>query len=196
MEENNQNQNKNTTNKKRDFILNEDVKATTTKDIIMGIVDINRFDDEQQEKDPNYIRKPIHLIVNTFGGSVYEGFALTSTIDTSRTPVYTYLIGKAMSMGIPIFASGHKRFAHPLGTFMYHSIKVGLHDVIVGIEQELEQIKQLQRQYDDYILSVSNLPKHLMEEAKMMKKDWYFTAQQGLEYGLVDEIMVSTRRAQ
>lgn len=184
-----------TTRKKREFILTEDVKASTVKDIIIGILEINRHDDEEQEKDSDYVREPINLIVNTFGGSVYDGFALVAVIDTSETPVHTYLYGKAMSMGFIIFASGHRRFAHALATLMYHQISVGVHDKVEGIEQTIEQMKALQRRYDNYILSVSDVPQRQMDEAKVMKREWYMFADEAKDYGLVDEILLSKRSA-
>lgn len=193
MSENNEKQNNNKSKKKREFILTEDVKSSTVKDIIMGIVEINRHDSEKQSEDPNYVREPIKLIVNTFGGSVYDGFALVGVIDTSETPVHTYLYGKAMSMGFLIFASGHKRFMHPLGTLMYHQIILGTHDTIKGVEEDLEQSKNLMRMYDNYILMVSNVPKEKMDEAKQYKYDWHIGAYEAEGYGLVDELLVPNR---
>lgn len=181
---------------KRDFILNENVKEASVKDIIMGIVEINRHDSQQQKEDPSYVREPITLIVNTYGGGVYDGFALTSIIDTSETPVHTYLYGKAMSMGFLIFASGHKRFAHPLATLMYHEITTGLNDKIEGVKQSLEQTEVMMNTYDNYILSVSDVPLHKMNEAKKFKREWYMTATEGFNYGLVDVLLKSTRQKQ
>lgn len=185
-----------TQNRKRDFILNENVKETSVKDIIMGIVEINRHDSKKQKEDPSYVREPIVLIVNTFGGGVYDGFALVSAIDTSVTPVHTYLYGKAMSMGFIIFASGHKRFAHPLATLMYHEISTGLNDKIEGVKQSIEQSEVLMDTYDNYIVSVSDVPLHKMNEAKKFKREWYMTATEGYQYGLVDELLKSTRQRQ
>lgn len=193
--ESNKNNTNNTKNasSKRDFILTEDVKSTTVKDIIMGIIEINRRDDEEEEKNHLYIRKPIRLIVNTYGGSVYDGMALVGVIDSSETPVHTYLYGKAMSMGFIIFASGHRRFMHPLATLMYHEFTFGAHDKIEGVEQSLEQNNKLMKRYDNYITQVSNVPQKKMDNAKRRKKDWYIFVEEAMEYGLVDEIITSKR---
>ena len=194
--ENNKKSNENkVTRRKREFILTEDVKSATVKDIIMGIVEINRHDDEQEKKDENYVREPIKLIVNTYGGSVYDGFALTAVIDTSVTPVHTYLYGKAMSMGFIIFASGHKRFMHQLATLMYHQFSLGIHDKLEGIEQNMEHNKALMHRYDQYITHVSNVPQSKMDNAKKMKQEWYIFAEEAMSYGLVDEILKSKRSA-
>jgi len=178
---------------KRDFILNENVTESSVKDIIIGIQAVNRHDDKKQKEDPKYVREPITLIVGSYGGSVYDGFALVAVIDTSETPVHTYCFGKAMSMGFIIFASGHKRFAHPLATFMYHQISTALGGVIQEIKESLEQSEVLMVTYDNYILEHTNVPKHKMDYAKERKQDWYIPATEALHYGLVDELLVSKR---
>lgn len=195
--DNNKNESKNNNNSnvvKRHFILNEDVTASSVKDIILGIIEVNRHDKEKEKEDSTYIREPITLIVNSFGGDAYDGMALVSVIDTSITPVHTYCYGKAMSMGFIIFASGHKRFAHPLATFMYHELSVGYKDSIEGIYQYVGHLKELQEQYDEYIFSVTDIPREKAEEIKKTKQNWYFFAKEALEYNLVDELLISTRQ--
>src|SRR5690606_12507165 len=140
------NTNNNTTNnnqsvtvsKKRDFILDGKVGEDTIRKISEAIIDINRYDEEQEVKNSDYVRKPIELIINTYGGSLYDANLMIGVIETSKTPVHTYCHGKAMSAGFYIFASGHKRFATPLATFMYHDGSVGMHDTIHGLKYNLE----------------------------------------------------------
>jgi ATP-dependent Clp protease, protease subunit len=184
----------NSETRKREFILNDTVSNTSVKDILMGILDINRKDEERESKNPNYIRKPINLIVNTYGGSVYEGFGLVAAIDSSETPVHTYLYGKAMSMGLLIFVSGHKRFAHPLGTLMYHQISTGVQGKIEDIKKALAQAERLNDTYDNYLMSVTDIPKELLEDTKAKKEELYLPALEAIEYGMVDEIIPSRRR--
>jgi ATP-dependent Clp protease protease subunit len=182
--------------KKRDFILNDDVSASSIKDIIMGILEINRYDEEQLEKNEKYVRRPINLIVNTYGGSIYDGFALVSVMDTSKTPVHTYCYGKAMSMGFLIFAIGHKRFAHPLATFMYHNGAVGMHDDYKGLEYGLEQGKSIVAMGDRYITSITNITQEKLDHYKERRQNWYMFAEEAFEYGLVDELLTSARQVQ
>lgn len=174
---------------KREFFLNGNVSEESVKDIIAGIFEVNKYDDEQEKKVIGYNREPIKLIINTYGGSVYDGFALVSAIDSSVTPVYTYCLGKAMSMGFMIFASGHKRIAHPLATFMYHQISSVSSGFIKEMEEEIEHSKRLQEAYDRYILSRTNLPNDKLEQVKATKSNWYMFADEAIEYGLVDELL-------
>lgn len=193
----NQSQNKDntkTSSKKRDFILDGKVSEETIRKITEQIIEINCFDEEQEEKDVNYVRKPINLIINTYGGSLYDANLMIGVIETSKTPVHTYCHGKAMSAGLYIFASGHKRFATILATFMYHDGAVGMHDTIHGLQYNLKHQTELRDRYDNYIVSMTNLPKHIMDEKKRIKEDWYMFAEEALGYGLVDEIIPFRRR--
>lgn len=178
---------------KRDFILNENVTESSVKDIVTGILAVNKHDNEKKGKDSNYVPEPITLVVNSFGGTVYDGLSLVGVIDASDTPVHTYCYGKAMSMGFIIFASGHKRFASALATFMYHQISTMTGGFIQDIKEAIEQSEELQVTYDNYILANTSVPKHLMDKAKSSKENWYIPAQEAFNYGLVDEILVSKR---
>ena len=74
----------------RNIVLSSDIDSTTVGDIIEIIMDINTFDDELEESLQNYQREPIKLVVNSFGGSVYDGFALIAAIEHSKTPIHGY----------------------------------------------------------------------------------------------------------
>lgn len=182
------------TKTKREFILNKNVGESSVEDIIIGIRAVNEYDTEQEEKYASYVRKPIKLIVNTFGGSVYDGFALVGVIDSSETPVYTYCFGKAMSMGFVVFAAGHKRFAHPLATFMFHQVSNTLAGKANEIEESLEQMKELQRMCNEYLFEVTDLPVKKIKKTIKNKTEWYFTASKAVEYGLADELLTSKRK--
>jgi ATP-dependent Clp protease protease subunit len=178
---------------KREFSLNDEVKSSTIKDIIAGILEVNKYDDEQEEKVVGYKREPIKIVVDTFGGHVYDGFGLVATIDSSRTPVHTYCYSKAMSMGFIIFASGHWRFAHPLATFMYHELSKSTGGFLKDIEESMEESRRLQSVYDTYIGSVTNIPQALMDKTKNSKTNWFISATEAKKYGLVDKLLTSKR---
>jgi ATP-dependent Clp protease, protease subunit len=182
------------TTRKRDFILDGKVGEDTIRRITEQIIDINRYDEEQEVKDSNYKREPINVIINTYGGSLYDANLMIGVIETSVTPVHTYCHGKAMSAGFYIFASGHRRFATALATFMYHDGSVGMHDTIHGLKYSLEHYTELRDRYDNYMVSVTRLPKHIMDEKKRIKEDWYMFAEEALGYGLVDEIIPFRKR--
>jgi ATP-dependent Clp protease, protease subunit len=174
---------KNNQTNKRNFILDGKVDEESIRNIVEKIIDINLEDEGNREP------KPINIIINTYGGSLYEANLMIGVIETSRTPIHTYCYGKAMSAGFYIFSAGHKRFATPLATFMYHDASVGIHNSIEGLKKDIEWQERLRNQYDAYMLSVTNLPKHIMDYKKERQQDWYLTAEEAFGYGLVDEII-------
>lgn len=180
--------------KKRDFILDGKVSEETMKKIVESILSLNRQDKDKALEDSAYEPEPIKVIINTYGGSLYDANMLISVIEYSETPVHTYVYGKAMSAGFYIFSAGHRRFASPLATFMYHDASVGLHNTIEGLKVDLEHLIELRDRYDAYMLSVTNLPKHIMDEKKKLKEDWYLDAYEAQGYGLVDVVLPFRKR--
>ena len=174
---------------KRRFILSDRVEEKTVKDIITGIYDVNDYDNEQEESLKEYKRKPIELIINTFGGEMYDGFALAAAIVTSRTPIHTITLGKAMSMGFLLAVAGHKRFAHNLTTFMYHDYFLEPWGKSKKLKREIGEADRLMKQYDEFILKRTKLSKEQLDRVKENEDDWYISAQEALEYGIVDELL-------
>ena len=195
MSENNNSKNNNNDNngrndyKNRDLILDGVVNESSIRKLVEDILEINKHDRKEKQKNQEYTAKPINIIVNTAGGNLYDANLAVGIIETSETPVHTYCHSKAMSGGFLIYSAGHKRFATPLATFMYHDGAIGLHDKIENLKVDLDWYAQLRDQMDEYLLSVTNLPKHIMDMKKRLKEDWYLTAQEAFGYGLVDEII-------
>lgn len=179
--------------RKREFLLNKNVSAESVQNIIEGINEINRYDVEQEEKDENYIRKPIRVIVDSYGGSIYCGLALINTMDTSETPIHTYCFGKAMSMGFAIFIAGHRRFVHKNAYLMYHDASTSLGGTVEGIEQSVKQIKRVVRSLDEMIVEYTNVTMTRLNRVKKTKADWYLSGTEAIEFGIADELVKSTR---
>ena len=173
----------------RNIVLSSDITAASVGDIIEIIMDINTFDDELEESLQNYQREPIKLVVNSFGGSVYDGFALIAAIEHSKTPIHGYCYGSAMSMGFIIYISTHYRFAHRMSTFMYHEISDVFWGNITGQKQNLKECERLQKIYDEYILERTKIPVNKILDYKTRKEDWYMSANEALKYKIVNQLV-------
>lgn len=182
------------TSPKRDFMLNKDVTASSLETIILGIHEANKYDDEKSAEKVNFVRKPIKIIIDSYGGECYSGMALVNTIDTSKTPVHTYCYGKAMSMGLTLFAAGHKRFAHRLATFMQHQLTGGGRAKLVDLADSLDEKMKLQEMLDDFLVERTEIEKETIMKFRETKTDWYFNGQEAFEYGVVDELLESRVR--
>ena len=177
-------------NPSRTIILSSEVDDASVSEIIQYICDINDFDDEGEENLVEYERKPLKLIVNSFGGSVYDGFALIGVIENSRTPIYTYCYGSAMSMALLILVSGHKRFGHRLSTFMYHECLDELaYDKLSILTENIEETKRVMNVYDSFLMEKTILKKKQLDEVKKLKKDWYMSPDEALKHKIIDKII-------
>ena len=101
----------------REIYLNDiDVGAGQTID---GYIRFwNHYDDSHDI--PIEERVPIRLYIDSAGGSLTDTFTIIDAIALSKTPVYTICIGTAYSGGFFCFIAGHKRFAYPNASFLYH----------------------------------------------------------------------------
>jgi len=177
--------------KDRVLILGEDVEQGAVKEIIKAIYDINLDDEEKDAVYKDYERPPIHLILNTFGGSVYDGLGLIGAIELSSTPVIVTCLGSAMSMGLFVLAAGHYRRAHHLSTIMYHQISLMSSDKIEGFKNDLIEAQRLENMCEDLLIKRTKLTKDDLKGYKTRKSDWFMNAQEALKWGIIDEIIGS-----
>jgi ATP-dependent Clp protease protease subunit len=152
---------------------------------VENIFEINEFN--EYFDDP---KAPIKLIINSPGGSVYDGFALIGIMETAEIPVHTYAYGQIMSMALPIFAAGDVRFCSPYTTFMYHNISWdSMYEKIEWHRQELKEGDRIQKMYNDILKKRTELPKAKMEETVKTKSEWYFGSTEAKKWKLVDHIL-------
>ena len=129
--------------KNRTIWLDDTVDETTAIPITKMILAWNREDNEKNISPE--LRKPIKLFIYTCGGGVEEIFHIADIIELSKTPVYTYNMGIALSAGLDILISGHKRFALKNSKALYHSGSAGISGTAEQIQSQTAQYsKQLE----------------------------------------------------
>lgn len=170
---------------KRAFYLSDDIDSKTVTAIIEGIHSINKKDNKEEKELKNYTRKPIRIYINSFGGSVYDMWGLIDTMLNSKTDIYTYCTGYAMSAGFKIFLAGKKRFANRHSTFMYHQLSYGIKGKIQDIADDLEESEYIQSEIEEYVVSRTMITKEKLGEVRKLKKDWYIHYPDFEKYGIV-----------
>lgn len=188
--------------KERTINLFGDIDEDTVNDTIERIVKLNISDEEYITDIIRNIRSvgfsispdlievpPIIINLNTPGGYCYDGLALCDSIRTSDTPVKIICYGKVMSMGIPILLSAKYKAAHKNTTFMIHGLSSGAFGKAEQIRENVEEINRLESLVTQYILEHSKFPKKKMKEIIEKKLDYYFTAEEALQYKIIDEII-------
>jgi len=132
-------------------------------------------------------KKPIILLVNTYGGDAYAAMGVMDVIKNCVCPVITVCIGVAMSGGSVILGSGTKRYAVPNSRIMVHQHWDDMGPKThMEIMNEAEESKRLFKQLEDYY--VVAMGQSHAKVKKLLEKDSYLTAQDALTLGLIDEI--------
>ena len=139
-----------------------------------------------EAQDPD---KDISFYINSPGGSVTSGMAIYDTMQFIKCDVSTICIGMAASMGAFLLSSGAKgkRIALPHSEIMIHQPLGGAKGQATDIQIQAEQILRIKRTLNEILASNTGKPLEVIE--KDTDRDNYMTAQQALEYGLIDQIL-------
>jgi ATP-dependent Clp protease protease subunit len=139
-----------------------------------------------ESEDPD---KDIFLYINSPGGDVYAGLAIYDTIQFIRPDVATTCVGIAMSMGALLLASGAegKRTALPNSKILIHQVSGGFQGQGTDIEIQARETINLKRRLEEIIAHHTNQPTDKV--SKDMERDYYMTAEEAGEYGIVDQVI-------
>ena len=135
----------------------------------------------------------IQVFINSPGGSVTAGMAIYDTMQFVRCPVATYCIGQAASMGSILLCAGTKgkRYALPNSRIMIHQPWGGAQGDASQMERQVDEIKRLKKRL--YEILVKHTGKELPTIEKDADRDFYMSADQAKEYGLIDEVVTSIK---
>jgi ATP-dependent Clp protease protease subunit len=141
-----------------------------------------------ESEDPE---KDISIYINSPGGSIYSGLAIYDTMHFIKPDVATMCVGVAMSMGSLLLAAGAKgkRAVLPNSRILIHQPSAGFEGQSTDIEIHAREILNLRERIDAIYAQHTGRPE---EEVRAdMERDRFFTAQQALEYGIVDRVLES-----
>ena len=140
------------------------------------------LDSENPEKD-------IMLYINSPGGVITAGLAIYDTIQHIRADVSTICMGEAASMGAFLLSSGTKgkRLSLPSSRIMIHQPLGGARGQATDIEIEAKEILRMKAMLNDILASNCSQPLEKIKEDT--ERDYYMSAQQAVEYGLIDKVI-------
>ena len=147
------------------------------------------FDCNREDKDlPSAERKPIKIYINSPGGDLSEGFPLVSTIELSKTPVYTINIGQWSSMSFYIGITGHKRFSLPNMTFLLHDGYAGHFGSTNKVQDRAKFEERLETEViKEHVLKHSNMSS--AEYDASARVEYYMLPDDALRHGFIDKIV-------
>ena len=188
--------------KDRTITIFNDVEEGSMATAIEKIFQINQEDEAWKRNlcsvmdmsgikfDPTAIDMPhIQLLLSTYGGCVYDGLSLYDAVKNSNTEVDITCFGKIMSMGIIILLSAKTRKAYRNTTFMIHEGSSGFIGKVADMEESVEESKRLREVIFDIIEKETKISKAKLDEVRKSRMDWFLTAEEALEYGLITEII-------
>ncbi len=167
--------------KDRIIFLSEDVNHASASLVIAQMLFL-------ESEDPD---KEISFYINSPGGSITDGMAIFDTINYLKCPVSTMCVGLAASMGAFLLAAGTKgkRYATPNAEIMIHQplISGGLSGQTTEIKIHADHMVKTREKLNRILSERTGKPIEQIE--KDTERDNFMTAQEALEYGLIDEIL-------
>ena len=131
---------------------------------------------------------PIQLHIHSGGGDLFSGFAAVDTIASLKTPIHTYVQGSVASAASLMSICGTKRFMYKNSLMLIHQISTSmLYGKYHEFLDEIENQNLLMEKVKDIYQEKTNLTEAQLDE--MLQHDLWLTADQCLEYGLIDKIL-------
>ena len=167
--------------KDRIIVLSEDVNHVTASLVIAQMLFL-------ESEDPD---REIHFYINSPGGSITDGMAIVDTMNYIKCPVSTNCIGMAASMGAVLLACGEKgkRFATPNAEILIHQplISGGLSGQTTEIKIHADHMVKTREKLNKLLSEKTGQP--LDKINADTERDNYMTAEEALQYGLIDGIL-------
>ncbi len=169
----------------RIIFLGEEINSVSANLVIAQLLHLESQDAE----------KDISIYINSPGGEVTAGLAILDTMNYIKPQVSTICVGMAASMAAVLLSSGAKgkRFCLPNSLVMIHQPSGGAQGQQTEIEIAAQQIKATRKKLNQILSDTSGKPFEQVEADT--ERDHYLTAEEALEYGLIDRIVTSRAEA-
>ena len=138
--------------------------------------------------------KDIIFYINSPGGVVTAGMAIYDTMQFVKPDVCTYCVGQAASMGAVLLAAGAKgkRYALPNARVMIHQPWGGVQGQASDISIQAKEILKMRDRINEILAKHTGKP--LDKVQKDTDRDYFMSAQEALEYGIVDEVITESKK--
>ena len=138
-------------------------------------------------------KRDIKLYINSPGGSVTAGLAIYDTMQFLKCPVSTICIGLTASMAAVLLSAGTKgkRFALPNAEILLHQVAGGVQGQAADIEITAKQIVKMKAKLNEIL--AFHTGQHIDKVEKDTDRDFYLTAEEAKKYGLIDEVIGTTK---
>ena len=163
-----------------------EIDEEKASELVFGLLLFSQANDEE--------KKPIELYLSTYGGSADDMFSvydMMTLIKSRGYPIHTYGLGKVMSAGVLLLASGtpgHRKVGKHC-RIMIHSCNAGNIGDFHNLKNEMEAISNLQEMYINALVNETSMTKRQLKKLLDRKVNVYLSAEEAIEYGIADEII-------
>lgn len=167
---------------RRTIVLNSEIDENILETVVLPL----------KEFESDNIADPVTLILNTPGGSVADGLMLCNVIDNYKKPLEIIVPSYSCSMGTIILSSGNKnpnvtKKAYPFSFALFHSGQTYVGGESSTVDDIVDFNRSIDKKIRDYVIKNTNISEELYDAHH--RKQWYISAEEMLEYGLIDEII-------
>ena len=158
--------------------------GTPIDDAVANLITAQLLFLESEDSD-----RDISIYINSPGGQVYAGMAIYDTMQYIKPEVSTLCLGMAMSMGAILLGGGAKgkRFALPNAKIMIHQGSAGFQGTPTDIDIQAREVLSLRKRMAEILAKHTGQPFERVE--KDIDRDKFMTAEEGKEYGIIDDIL-------
>ncbi|HEX9026343.1 MAG TPA: ATP-dependent Clp protease proteolytic subunit [Clostridium sp.] len=163
-------------------VLPPQTKATKYEHIIPQLIDIEQNDEV----------KGLLIVLNTVGGDVEAGLAISEMIRSMSKSTVSIVIGGGHSIGVPLATSSDFSFITPSATMIVHPVR--MNGFVIGVSQTFEYFKKMQERVNEFIVRTSNIKQETLEKLMLQTDDLLndvgtmLIGKQAVDCGLIDKV--------
>ncbi|EKQ53939.1 MULTISPECIES: ATP-dependent Clp protease proteolytic subunit [unclassified Clostridium] len=163
-------------------VLPPQTKATKYEHIIPQLIDIEQNDEA----------KGLLIVLNTVGGDVEAGLAISEMIRSMSKATVSVVIGGGHSIGVPLATAADFSFITPSATMIVHPVR--MNGFVIGISQTFEYFKKMQERINEFIVRTSNIKTETLEKLMLQTDDLLndvgtmLIGKQAVDCGLIDQV--------
>ena len=163
-------------------VLPPQTKATKYEHIIPQLIDIEQ----------NEAVKGLLIVLNTVGGDVEAGLAISEMIRSMSKATVSIVIGGGHSIGVPLATSSDFSFITPSATMIVHPVR--MNGFVIGVSQTFEYFKKMQERINEFIVRTSNIKQETLEKLMLQTDDLLndvgtmLIGKQAVDCGLIDQV--------
>ena len=116
-------------------------------------------------------------------------WSLVDIMLQSKTPIYTYCTGYAMSAAFMIFLAGHKRIVTTHSTLMYHQLSQYISGKYQDMVENQKETDWVQKASEDFVFDRTKITRKALKENREKKQDWIFHSEDALKYGIATGVV-------